>query len=425
MKTDNKITLKKIRASKGDVGFEYEISGEWEKYFRKKNAFFAQYGMDVSEVPDAVLAIPFLCDILPLAWLCDAEIVLNELDEDFFASIDNFKQGFIDMYPMLGFKGKITAAKKIPHGFGPQNKSALFFSGGVDANTALVARLNEKPALITIWGPGIELNDVKGWERQKQIVNGTCEKFELQRCFIKSNFKYIFNHKKINRSIKNTHEKWWHGFQHGLGLIGLAAPYAYIEKINKIYISSTYSQKQTDGKITCASDPSIDNYVRFCGAEIVHEGFELTRQEKYAVIGDFSEKYNHEFDLQVCWTASGGINCCKCEKCLRTIFGMLAQGYDPKKFGFAYSDKDIENMLERVEKKIIITSITALYWKDIRQQCIEGRSAPDYLEPLKHMDFDKINFDLRNPLKKFYLKVLQALWIYYYRFSGNRSGTNR
>ena len=42
--------------------------------------------------------------------------------------------------------------------------------------------------------------------------------------------------------------------------------------------------------------------------------------------------------LRVCWESAGGSNCCHCEKCLRTILAIYAEGADPRDFGFDYED---------------------------------------------------------------------------------------
>ena len=78
---------------------------------------------------------------------------------------------------------------------------------------------------------------------------------------------------------KYANDDWWHGFQHGIGLIGHAAPLAYLFNIDNLYIASSYTIKDK-GKVTCASDPTIDNYVKFSDCHVIHDGYEYGRQEK-------------------------------------------------------------------------------------------------------------------------------------------------
>ncbi len=44
--------------------------------------------------------------------------------------------------------------------------------------------------------------------------------------------------------------------------------------------------------------------------------------------------------LRVCWITSGGKNCSQCEKCLRTLYGLMAEGEDPTHYGFDLSSLD-------------------------------------------------------------------------------------
>ena len=44
----------------------------------------------------------------------------------------------------------------------------------------------------------------------------------------------------------------------------------------------------------------------------------------------------------------GGSNCCNCEKCWRTISGIYVEGFNPHKFGFEYSDKQLGNLARTI-----------------------------------------------------------------------------
>ena len=142
-------------------------------------------------------------------------------------------------------------------------------------------------------------------------------------------------------------EDWWHGFQHGIGLICLSAPIAFCKHLKTVYIASTNVKGH---HATCASDGSIDNYVRFGGTQVVHAQFEMSRQQKIALIVDYCKKEGRRIKLRVCWRSKGGYNCCHCEKCYRTIFAIVAEGGDPKEYGFNMTNKDFLDA-ERIVKK--------------------------------------------------------------------------
>ncbi len=72
---------------------------------------------------------------------------------------------------------------------------------------------------------------------------------------------------------------WWHGFQHGIQVIGHAAPITCLMGKSTVYFASSFTSKEK-GIITCASDPTIDNHLRFCQVKVVHDGYEFDRQDK-------------------------------------------------------------------------------------------------------------------------------------------------
>lgn len=99
----------------------------------------------------------------------------------------------------------------------------------------------------------------------------------FRMCICKTNFRSFINERKLNCLVKNSGDGWWHGFQHGIGLLGHGAPIAYLKGLKCIYIASSYTPKDN---VTCASHPSIDNCVEFCNCHIIHDQYEYSRQEK-------------------------------------------------------------------------------------------------------------------------------------------------
>ena len=77
-------------------------------------------------------------------------------------SRNDFKQGYIDMYPKVDFKGTLIASNIIDNSYIPSKRTASFFSGGVDAFSTLISHVDEKPVLVTLWGSDIKLTDIKG-----------------------------------------------------------------------------------------------------------------------------------------------------------------------------------------------------------------------------------------------------------------------
>ena len=133
------------------ISYHYTVEGEWVETFKQEEDFFIEYSCDISSVPEGVAIVPLLANLLPMAWVYDAEIIVPVCDDDFYQSIPEFKKGYIEMYPMMQFGGKLTVAELQKNAPKTQNGVAAFFSGGVDAFNTLTQHADEKATLFTIW----------------------------------------------------------------------------------------------------------------------------------------------------------------------------------------------------------------------------------------------------------------------------------
>ena len=369
----NRIIIDDVIVQENRLSYQYHLEGAWECCFNQKENFYVEYSSDISAVPKSVAVIPLLGNLLPMAWVWDAEIVADEIDQAFYQSIGLFKQGYMAMYPMISFGGELTISRTVDNSCPAEQKSAAFFSGGADAFSTLIAHAEEKPALITVWGADIRLDDAAGWGRVKQHTTKTAGDFGLETLFIKSSFKSFLDEDNLNKQIAASQEGWWHGYQHGLGLIGLAAPYAFGQKLKTLYIASTFSITD-QWRYTCASDPTIDNYVKFCSCQVVHDGYEFNRQDKIDLICQFALKHDQPIEMRVCWESSGGGNCCRCEKCYRTMMGIVAAKADPNDFGFRFDEKAKRIMIMDMKNKLFLNRNTMQFWQDVQKDFIRNRA---------------------------------------------------
>ncbi|HHX61066.1 MAG TPA: hypothetical protein GX707_10200 [Epulopiscium sp.] len=391
MNSLNRIELNSLKVINNKVCYNYSVSGEWTKYFNLQTEFFVQYNENISNVPTSILAIPFISNILPIAWLCDANIYVKELDSDFFYSIHEFKKGYINMYPMLTFGGSIEVAEVINHKKSNLKRKAVFFSGGVDAFSTLITHIEKKPLLVTLWGADIDLSDVDGWNKNWANIKRNAADLDLECAFIKTSFRKFINMKWLGRKVKKTKGGWWYGFQHGIGIISHIAPIAYLKGIDLSYIASSFTRGD---KVTCASDPSIDNHIQFCGSKVFHDGYDFDRQDKINVISKFIKKNKRNLHLHVCWKSSGGENCCRCEKCFRTITGLLLAKQNPSDLGFIHWQKYNSSNINFIKRRLTMSNHTIKFWvrfPEIFRRNKENHPFFQYIEWLDDMDFNKIN----------------------------------
>lgn len=109
---NNRFVLKNVKVDGREIYFDYKVEGDWSKVFGE-NKLKIYYSESVEGCSYDVACIPLLSNILPLVWLYDAEVELNEIDNDFYECLNDVKKGYERMYPMLKFGGEIKAKKII------------------------------------------------------------------------------------------------------------------------------------------------------------------------------------------------------------------------------------------------------------------------------------------------------------------------
>lgn len=399
----NKIVLKETNLSENIIEYKYEIEGDIAKYFTAKRSYKIKYTESIADVPKSICNIQFVSNILPLVWIFDAELYLDELDYNYNESIDEFKNGYIKMYDYLDLKGKIYINKIIKNEYKLSSKVGAFFSGGLDATSTVVSHYEEKPLLINIQGSDVNLKYKNVSQNVKKYLKNVADNLELDITFIESEFRTLINERAINNYIEPiVKDNYWHGFQHGIGIISHAAPIAYVYGLNTVYIASSFTK---DEHVPCASDPTIDNHVKLSLTNVIHDGFEYDRNDKSENIAKFIEKYNKPVKLRVCLDDYRVDNCMHCEKCYRTILGFASKGYDPNIAGFKLTDKDYKDIEHDIKNRVLIQFIP--YWKNIQKSFLEHpelKENPRYTWIYEY-DFDKVN----NSKKKYIYKTYNAI----------------
>ena len=362
-----RLTVDAVNISRQRIVFKYTVQGDWKNYFNVGTEFFIEYSEDISKTPKDIAVIPFLCNVLPIAWVLDAEIFVDELDYDFYEHVPEIKKGYVEMYPRINFGGKLTVRKLVSHDYETSEKVAALFSGGADSFATLITHAEEHPTLVTLFGSDVKLSDTKGWELVRRHALETAKQFQCENLFIASSFRLFLKEGALSEFVMPlANDGWWHGFQHGIGIASHVAPYAYLHKLKNIYIASSFSHKY---KFTCASDPTIDNYLHMGKCATIHDGYEFSRQDKIRRICEYSRRTGMEIQLRVCWISSGGQNCCACEKCYRTICAILAEGENPATFGFPnYSTDMLKKMQRDFQKPNFIYGVVVSLWQNIQDR---------------------------------------------------------
>lgn len=362
-----KFIISSIGKNNNEISIDYKIlDGSLKKYINYNDKPIFIYDENIEKVPDSLAVIPFLGSLLPLSWILDFPIYLNSLDSVFYEYIEKIKSEYQRLIPQLSFKGKLIV-NKLENNIYSTNKTALMFSGGVDAVNSLVMNNDVITDLITIWGSDINTCNVNGWNNFTNMLSKTMLPFKKKWHVVKSNFREIFNSVQLDKLIKCIHDDWWHALQHGMGIISHSVPLAYIHGFGSVFIASSFTKEFNP---ICASNPDTDNLFHFGKTITIHDGFEYDRCQKLTNIYNYIEKNNSNIPLRVCWKDANGENCCNCEKCIRTYLSAIAIKVDPQRIGLR--DIPFKN-IKRVYTKEVIFSKTKLYHIDvIRRHAFEN-----------------------------------------------------
>ena len=405
-----KIKVNQISVNDNKLKIDFSLSDDLKQFFKQTfmniDYTINNQCLNHENIPKSILVIPFLCNVLPIVWLEDVTIELDSIDKAFYESIPEFKNGYIDMYPDASFKGKVIAKVIEDNSFVNEydkKKSALFFSGGVDSYCTLVKHLDENPDLISVWGSDIPYDNKDGWDVLSKSLEIEANELKLPYIVVHSDFRKVIDEGLLGtKYFPVLHDYWWHGVQHGIALIGHAAPICYIRKNNFLYIAATFY----DGiKTTCASDPTIDNFIKFSSAQVIHDSY-IPRQDKIKEIVK-ARKNGVPINLHVCWQETSGENCCKCEKCCRTIIGIMVEGEDPNNYGFNIGKHILKKCKLLCKNNFEYNSIIQILWCDIKNNALKNKEIiksagyEEYLSWIYDFDFNNANNRVRIKYKKF------------------------
>ncbi len=387
------IVLKGIEKTDRKIQYSFDVSEGLKCYFSEP-PFVIEYPDNIETIPDAVAAVPFVCNVLPIIWITDSKLVVPELDEAFFQCIPAVKKGYETMYPETDFLGSVEVAQVVNcNRQAIPGKCAMFFSGGVDSLDTLYRHLDEAPSLISIWGSDIKYDNVDGWLVLQSTIQDAAQLYGLPTLTIHSSFREFDNEYALTKMYSvQLKDSWWHGVKHGIALLGHVAPYAYLYNLEKMYIASSHCAE--DGHVRCASNPLIDNHVRFVNCEVVHDGFSFSRQDKIRNIVQYSREHKTSLPLHVCWETQEGSNCCHCEKCYRTIIAILAEGGDPAKAGFPHYAKFLKDVIPVIKKEK--SGVIARQWPRIQQRFLQEKEAGKRIHHWRKLRWMK-DADFYNP----------------------------
>jgi hypothetical protein len=254
----------------------------------------------------------------------------------------------------------------------------MLFTGGVDSLATYVRHREADPTLITIKGWTLDVDDDERWAHTKQSIEAYADRFGVDAQFVCSNMLEFLDTPMLNANYKPHHDgSWYSAVGSGLGMTGLCAPLAVATGLSRLYVAASHWEgfpvpdeyDYWDGpSIPWGSDPAIDSEVAWSGTDVRHDGFELTRQERIDVIAAYVRDHDESVPVRACESSETGHNCNRCEKCVRTAFGLASAGLDPNDHGFDVDAGTFERAREKFEAgEWLLDHHHQVYWQAFRR----------------------------------------------------------
>jgi hypothetical protein len=144
------LKIKSYRRSRHTVEFLIDAKGKIRFFLHGRKAFLTYASIEISEVPNSIINVPIIGVLYPLAMTLGDEIVVDELDLDFYLSLVKLKKIVSAFYPHLPIsKSKLTVFDIVKNNVKP-NGFCILFSGGIDSTALLLNSLDRRPCIITI-----------------------------------------------------------------------------------------------------------------------------------------------------------------------------------------------------------------------------------------------------------------------------------
>ena len=313
---------------------------------------------------------------------------------------------------LVRIESKVMPPKTVPNG---RRRAGSFFSGGIDSfGTICANRMNYptdhprriKDAFIV---HGLEQDDP---EKFDYLLN-SLKTFEDHDDFT---IIPVYTNAYLNfrdEDAANDFKFWRYEFG-GAALASVAHAFSRRDFIVSIPSSSHLYEMEPWG-----THPLVDAHFSSGDMRVVHDGLTLTRLDKIKLVADWDLALKH---LRVCnrykQYQEGRFNCGRCEKCVRTMLGLLAVGALNKTDAFPVKDVSCE-LVQACSNKLHNLSLLKPVYQEIIPE-LERQNRHDLAAavrkmldpPKKHVwkkkiaQFDKkfLNSELANLKKSIPLK---------------------
>lgn len=412
------INLRRLNIVGNRCEYEFDYPKEFEQYVadpKQKLFFELPESYDIKSVPQGILTIPFVGSILCVSMLMGIGIKVPDIDRTFYECIPDIKASFKKMFPYVDFCFEVLSDTVTDCRYPTREAPSLFFTGGVDATSALIEKIEEKPLLINIWGGDMLLTDTTGRTALEKYISTLTTQIGNEYIIMKSNCRRFFNERiiedRLKTIIKPEHDHgWWASIAHILSMTSTIAPILYLRNIGLHYIGSSYSVN-SDG--FDANNLEMVNSIKIASCSFELLDANLERGDKIKKVVEYCQLNKLKVEFKVCWYAKASENCSHCEKCYRTIAETLCNHADPNDFGFRIDEKGYKQMHKFVKNNYV----NPAFWEATRTIYLKEKDywmSDKNISWLLDIDFNnerRINSSRRlSKLKNTLGRIKRAVW---------------
>lgn len=292
--------------------------------------------INLNKVPNSIVNIPFITNIITTIWFSGKNYTIDEMDEDLFYSLIKIKEFFKRFFCNTDWNGELIPNKIVKNALNKtDSKSAALFTGGLDSTTTVFRHFNENLSLIS-------------FNNAHETAINFARKYNFNLYTIFTNYYDFIELTSLDKASVDI-SKWFWDTSMSLSWIGTAAPFLYAKGIPVLYIPSGFTWQSfifPDGQtLEQPACPLIDENLLPIGLKIKHDIFTMTRTEKIKFISNFCKEKNVlKPQLVVCNHHKRSditySHCNKCVKCYLTMLDIIAIGENLKDYGFTLSEDD-------------------------------------------------------------------------------------
>jgi hypothetical protein len=343
-------------------------------------------GEALPTMPVSILWTPGLLNYAPLVWAYGLTLSVPFRYEPMEVGLERIRSKFQQFYPSIDWNGRIVFD-------GPEESAQSFpgamalYSGGLDSVQTIYRNYAAKPELVlldfTSESPPLRAST-------RKMAEEFARTHKLPLTIVATNIEdFIDRDKVLFQGFRRLGLDWWTAVQYAIGMTGAAAPAAFARRAGTVYYASSFTE---EFNVAGASDPDLEGNVAWPGARVFHDSFDRSRQQKIEALAAERPMTSVRPHLRVCHHPYDGLlNCGTCEKCLRTMAGLLVEGERPGEWGF---DVDQPTALGRIKRafadnRLAILDNHKFMWTDIRRRAaVSPKCPPDLAVWLAGLDLE-------------------------------------